>query len=525
MLLAVALSLLLVALREHLTVANIALLYLLPVLTGATIGGLIPGVLAAVLCAMTFDLLFIRPYGVLAVGSGEDLLTLGLYGAVGALAAELAARARARADEAARRAAFNALLYDLSSVFLAGDLDMALAALVERLGTAFALRSCDILLPDTEGLLRERAHWGAELPRSALADERRVATVAAWTHTHGGTVDLVRGRPTAIAYPIAIDHAGTPPATARETDDMMLFFPLRAAQPDGEARPTGVLALMHPANEPLTDDETRLLETLAAQLALLVDRARLAEDAAQAAVLRESDRAKSILLANVSHELRTPLTTIRGAAESLLAADMQLDASARAEFVAGIRDDADRLAALVGNLLSLSRLEAEAQRPERHLYDLGEIATGALARLQPHLARHTVLTEFGEDVPPVLVDYTLIDQVVVNLLDNAVKYAPAGTTITLRLRREGDQALLSVSDQGPGIPAGARDRVFDRFVRLPMAEGARAPGSGLGLAICRAVALVHDGRIWVEDTGMQGTTVTLALPIPPKHEEEGAVIF
>lgn len=523
-LLAVALSLLLAALRAHLTTANIALLYLLPVLTGATIGGLIPGVLAAVLCAVTFDLLFIRPYGVLTVGSGEDLLTLGLYGAVGALAAELAARARARADEAARRAAFNALLYDLSSVFLAGDLDGALAVLVERIGAAFALLSCDILLPGAEEVLRSRAHWGTEsAPRTG--DERRVATVAAWTYARGGTVDLVRARPAASAYPATTGQAGAASPAERGSDDAMLFFPLRIAQPRGEARPMGVLALMRPAGTPLTDDETRLLETLAAQVALLVDRARLAEDAAQAAVLRESDRVKSILLANVSHELRTPLTTIRGAAESLLATDMQLDAPTRAELMAGIRDDADRLAALVGNLLSLSRLEADSQRPDRHLYDLAEIAAGAVIRLQPQLARHAVQTDLAEDVPPVLVDYTLIDQVVVNLLDNAARYAPAGTTITLRLRQDGDRALLSVADQGPGIPAAERERVFERFVRLPMAEGSRAPGSGLGLAICRAVALVHDGRIWVEDTGQQGTTVTLALPIPTAHGEGDGAIF
>jgi two-component system sensor histidine kinase KdpD len=264
---------------------------------------------------------------------------------------------------------------------------------------------------------------------------------------------------------------------------------------------------------PLTEEETRLLATFATQAALAVDRARLADESAQAAILRESDRAKSTLLSNVSHDLRTPLTTIRGAAESLLASDVLLDEQTRQELLTSIRDDAERLTALVGNLLGLSRLEAGSLQPEQHLYNLSEIVGSVLVRLRQQLARHQVSLVMAPEVPPVLVDYMLFEQVLVNLLDNAVKYSPEDTTITIRLRREGGQVILSVADQGPGIPRTARNRVFERFYRLPEIAGKRGAGTGLGLAICQAVVAAHGGRIWIENGPEPGTTISIALPI------------
>jgi two-component system sensor histidine kinase KdpD len=520
--LAFALSLVLLTLRHSLSTANVSLIYLLPVLVGATLGGLIPGVLAAVICAFTFDLLFIQPYGTLSVASGQDALTLLIYLGTGALVAELAGHARARAEEAARRAATNALLYDLSSVFLAGNLDAVLNALVQRLAEAFDLRSCAVLLPDAHGALRDRAHWGPELGITSSEDKRQLDAVATWAFTQGDTVGLSLDRPAPATVYRRGAPAGEPRAPhGRPPKETVLFLPMRTSHARGSAHTTGVLALVRPVATPLAEEETRLLATFATQAALAVDRARLADESAHAAILRESDRAKSTLLSNVSHDLRTPLTTIHGAAESLLAADVQLDEQTRQELLTSIRDDAERLTALVGNLLSLSRLEAGALRPEQHLYNLSEIAGSVLVRLRQQLARHHVRLVLEPDVPPVLVDYTLFEQVLVNLLDNAIKYSPQDTTIMIRLRSEGGDVILSVADEGPGIPRTARNRVFERFYRLPETAAKRGAGTGLGLAICQAVVAAHGGRIWIENGPEPGTTISIALPIQPEPADLG----
>jgi two-component system sensor histidine kinase KdpD len=501
--LAALLTVVLLALRADLSTANVALIYLLPVLAGATVGGLIPGVLASVLCTLAFDLLFIRPYGTLTVQSGQDVLTLGLYLSVGALAAELAARARARTEEVARRAATTALLYDLSSVFLAGDLDMMLSALAERLASAFRLGACAILLPDQAGVLRYRAQSGMPPAGAGSEEERHLLAVAAWAHERGEMVGLSLARPPACDL-----QAGDQPA------DTILVLPLRTGLAGGQVHTTGVLTLTRPARAPLSTEERSLLETFATQAALAVDRARLAEESAQAVILRESDRAKSALLSNVSHDLRTPLTIIGGAADSLLADDVLLDLSTRRDLLASIRDESGRLTTLVSNLLNLSRLEAGALRPDRHLYHLPEIVSRVLGRLESRLAAHQVHTCLDPDVPPVLLDYLLVEQVLVNLLDNAVKYTPPGSTISLDLRVIGDRLVLDIADNGPGIPPADRERVFERFYRLPAAQARRAPGTGLGLAICQAIVQAHGGEISIEDGVGTGVLIRVALPLP-----------
>jgi two-component system sensor histidine kinase KdpD len=507
--LASLLTVVLLALRADFSTANVALLYLLPVLTGATLGGLVAGVLASVLCTLAFDLLFILPYGTLSVRSGQDALTLGLYLGVGALAAELAARARARTEEAARRAATTALLYDLSSVFLVGDLDTMLTALAERLTSAFSLRACTILLPDHTGALQYRAKSGLPPADSGSEEERHLLAVADWACRRGEVVGLSLARA----------RTGKLPA-AEEPTDSILVVPLRTGLSQDRVHTTGVLTLARPIQAPLTIEERSLLETFATQAALAVDRARLAEESAQAEILRESDRAKSALLSNVSHDLRTPLTIIGGSADSLLADDLLLDASTRRDLLTSIRDESGRLTTLVSNLLNLSRLEAGALRPDRHLYHLPEIVSRVLGRRESQLADHQVRVCLDPDVPPVLLDYLLVEQMLVNLLDNAVKYTPAGSTITIELRASTDRIVLEIADNGPGIPIADRQRVFERFYRITSVQAHRTPGTGLGLAICQAIVLAHGGEISIEDGAETGVMIRVALPIPLAPAED-----
>lgn len=502
--LAAVLATLLLGLRDQVGIADIALLFLLPVLTAAALGGLVSGVLAAVICTLAFDLFFIKPYGTLTVASAQDVLTLILYLGVGALVAELSGHARARFQEADRRAAINALLYDLSSALVAGDLETLLHTLVARLGETFALRSCAILLPDAHGALHSRAAWGA--PPAEAERDAQVRAAAQWAATQGKPLQLTLGRGEHTLQTAADGGAG---AAAGSIEEPVLLLPFHLGATEARA---GVLALTRSGSAVAGEEEIRLLSSFAAQAGLAVDRARLAEESTAAAVLRESDRAKSALLANVSHDLRTPLTTIRGAAESLLQEDLAFDAPTRQELLASIRDESDRLAALVGNLLNLSRLEAGALQLDRHLYDLAEIAGRVIARMRPHLADHGIHTACASGMPLVWVDYTLIEQVLVNLLDNAAKFAPAGTDIAICVSHVDDQVLLSVRDHGPGVPRVAREQVFQRFYRAPGPATRRVPGTGLGLAICHAVVTAHGGRIWIDAADTGGTIVRIALP-------------
>ena len=507
-------------LRDHLSTANVALLYLLPILVGAITGGLIPGVLTAIASAVSFSALFMGLHHALFPTQEQDALTLIFYLATAVLVAELAGYAHAHVEASVRRAVASDQLYDLSSVFLAGDLATMMEALVARLGTVFTLQTCVILVPDTHGTLQRRAHWGHPLGASSPDDKRQLDAVATWAFTQGDVVGFSLDRP-APANSIRRGSLGHRLGVGTKTPakETILFLPLRTGQVRGGQHTTGVLGLARPVSAPFTQEETRVLRTFATQAALAIDRGRLAEESAQAAILRESDLAKSTLLSNVSHDLRTPLTTIRGAAESLLAPDVRLDEQTRQELLTSIRDESDRLTALVGNLLNLSRLEAGALRIEQHLYNLSEIAGRVVARMRPQMTQHRLELALLPDVPPVLVDYALIDQVLTNLLDNAVKYSPEGTTVVVSLRREGDQAVLSVADNGPGIPRNARNRVFERFYRLPETTARQVPGTGLGLAICHAVVTAHGGRIWIDDRAQTGTTMSIALPIPPEPPE------
>jgi two-component system sensor histidine kinase KdpD len=211
--------------------------------------------------------------------------------------------------------------------------------------------------------------------------------------------------------------------------------------------------------------------------------------------------------------LRTPLTTIRAAAESLVELQVSMDVSTRGELLESIRQESERLSLLVANLLDLSRLEAGALKPDMHLYDLSEVIGGVLRRLAPRLAHHRVQVAIDERLEPVLLDYTLMDQVIVNLLDNALKYTPEGTAIAVDAHCVESEIILSVQDEGPGIPAEARSQVFKRFYRAAGSNRPGVPGTGLGLAICSAAVQAMGGRIWIDAEYHHGLRMCVALPM------------
>jgi two-component system sensor histidine kinase KdpD len=261
-----------------------------------------------------------------------------------------------------------------------------------------------------------------------------------------------------------------------------------------------------------------LLETLARLIAAPLERGRLAEAAETARVEAHGERLRSTLLSSVSHDFRTPLAAITGAASGLLGPE-RLEPPARVELASTIYEEAVRLDRLVANLLDMTRLESGAVRPAREWHSLEEIVGAAARRMERTLEGRRLEISLVPDLPLVFVDAGLFEQVFVNLLDNAAKYTPAGSTIAVSAERGDGEVVVEVSDDGPGLPPGDERRVFEKFFRRSSGRG----GFGLGLAICRSVVEAHGGTIRAENRRPAGVTFRFTIPLggsPPALPED-----
>jgi two-component system sensor histidine kinase KdpD len=288
----------------------------------------------------------------------------------------------------------------------------------------------------------------------------------------------------------------------------------------------GVLVIAAAAKDAIQREDRDLLEAFARQGALALARSRLLEQAQAAAVRVRTEELRSSLLSSVSHDLRTPLAAITGAISALRDEATGTDLGARRELLDTVAEEAGRLERLLANLLDMTRLESGGLEPKREWVPLEEIVGGALTRLEAQLAGREVRTEVPADLPLAFGDPVLLEQLVLNLLENAVKHTPAGTKIEIRAAAAGDALELEVADRGPGLAPGDETRVFEKFQR-----GARAGagGVGLGLAICRGIATAHGGSIHAENRPGGGASFRLLLPLldaPPstlvESAEEGA---
>jgi two-component system sensor histidine kinase KdpD len=315
-----------------------------------------------------------------------------------------------------------------------------------------------------------------------LKSEREIA-VARWVYEHG--------------------HAA-----GHSTDTLpgseCMYLPLT-----GTERTRGVLAAaLGRRHEPPSPAQRQLLETFVAQTALALERALLAETAAQAGLAAETERTRNTLLSAVSHDLRTPLAAIAGTAE--LVADPKLPEDVRREMLTTIRIESQRLARLLTNLLDLSRLESGAHVLRREICPVEETLVAALAQMKSRLAQHDVHVHSPAEDLLVAADPVLLEQAVVNLLDNAAKYSPAGTSIEIRASGTAREVTVEIADRGPGIPPGEEERIFERFYRAD--DGARAEGAGLGLAICRGIARALGGRVQAQNREGGGASFSITLP-------------
>jgi two-component system sensor histidine kinase KdpD len=515
-------------LREHVRITNISMIYLLPVLFLAAVFGRGPAVLASALAFLAFDFFFVPPVHTFQVYDPTEWSSLSLLLVTALVTGQLTATLRARAREAQLRQQETGTLYGLAQLIAAGsDLDTLLRRMAERVVDVFApvgVEACTILLPGEDGRAVERT--------CAPPAGQAVAALSLRMQGRAYLVDevLKHGAPLGPGAPLA-------PAAADGEDPVAVFYlPLRSGGRIvgalGIAGKPGIRALVATGKLEAHADgggggsSGSLLSLFAAfrdQISLAVERATLQEAAVHAEALRESDRLKDALLGSVSHDLRTPLAAIKATTSSLLQPGMQWSETERRDLIASIDESVDRLARLVSNLLDLSRLEAGVAAPHKDWHLLGEVVATALDRMElaGQLRDRKVSVEIPPDLPLVLIDHEQIEQVITNLIDNALKYSPVEAQVRLAasVRPEAAELEVRVSDEGVGIPVAELDAVFGKFyrvqrVQLPWAGARPSAGTGLGLAICQAIIRAHDGRIWAESRQGAGTTIVFTLPIP-----------
>lgn len=273
----------------------------------------------------------------------------------------------------------------------------------------------------------------------------------------------------------------------------------------------GVLGVATGFEHCFTSREVELFTGIGREISIAVRNAQLYEEASSAKALRELDTMRTELLANVSHELRTPLAVIKGSASSLLQPDVNFDEQVWRDFLQSIDKDADALTRLVDDLLMMSRLEVGALEVKKKPHSLAEVLNSVRDRLDNLAAKHRLNVDIPDKLPPVIIDVDRIGEVLTNLVDNAVNYSEENTSITIEANPNGKEVIISVADEGIGIPSELHQKVFDRFFQVNGHKARRRRGTGLGLAICRGIVEAHGGRIWVESEPGQGAKFKFSL--------------
>jgi len=475
-------------LQQFLAVTNIALVFLTGVLVVAVRYGLWPALAASFLSVLAFNFFFLPPLYTFTVADPENVVALFFFAVVAVIASNLTARVRTQAMTARARARTTEDLYIFSRK-LAGvvELDDLLWATAYQISHMLNLRVV-LLLPEGESVAIRSGY-----PPEDMLDDADLAA-AKWVWEHGSPAG--RG-------------ADTLPGAKR------LFLPMRTGR-----GLVGVVGLDRDKPGPLlTPDQRRLLDALADQAALAIERIQLASDIDRARIATETERLRSALLTSISHDLRTPLASILGSATSLEAYGDTIDKKQRDELVGTIAEEAGRLNRFIANLLDMTRLESGAVQPRAEAADLTDIVGSALARAEDVLSAHRVKTDLAPDLPLVKLDPVLFEQVLFNLLDNAAKYTPAGTEIRIAARPEDKTVRVQIIDEGPGIPPDALERIFDKFHRVQASDSQRA-GTGLGLAIARGFVEAMGGSIAASNrTDRSGAIFTLTLPVAAGAQE------
>jgi two-component system, OmpR family, sensor histidine kinase KdpD len=441
----------LLALVPRISTATAALAYVLAVMVGAVIGGLPGGLAASVVSFLALNFFFTEPFHTFRVNKTEDLVAIGVFLLISLAVGTLLSTALTERSRAERREREARLQHRMGARLLAGE------------------PAVDVLADFARSLVGFLGVAGCEV-RTELG-ETRVGT-----------------------------SEGREAATSTESF-------LMAAR----GREMGVvLVAAGPSRDHLSDEERRVVQAMANQAALALDGQRLASEAHRARLEGEKDRLRAALFSSVTHDLRTPLASIRTSVTGLLDREARFRPEERRELLETIRHEEERLSRLVGNLLYLSRIRAGAVEPEKSPTDLRDLVEAVVGRLHSQLRDHPLKLMIREDLPSVPVDVVQVDQVLTNILENATKFSPPGSPITVQAARWQDEVQVRVWDEGPGISAEDRERVFEPFVR---ADGQPDSGAGLGLSIVRAIVMAHGGKVRIEAAPGGGASVIFTLPL------------
>jgi two-component system sensor histidine kinase KdpD len=483
--------------------SDAAMLYLLGVVVASLRLGPGPSLVTALVSVVAFDLVFIPPPLGLVIGEFRHLATFAVMLLVAVIINRLAQGTRENARAAAKREQSTAALCDMSrDLGSAVERETLVAVAVRHISTMFKAEVV-VLAPESGGDASVDRPDPAPRARGLVLVHRTPGAPATPIETAAAEWVLRRGQDAglgALAFPQALG----------------LYLPLTT--PHGRLGVIGVF----PRDRAQFEDpeERRVLDAFVAHVGVTLERTLMADEAERERLRAETERLRNALLSSVSHDLRTPLGAIEGAASTLLAVGSSLDEATRRELVETVHEESQSLARRVSNLLDMTRLEAGAVRLRQEWQPFDEVLGTALQQLERTLDGREVVTHLPPGLPPLRIDTVLVGQVLVNLLENAVKYSPAGSPLEVAARAEGAEVLISVLDQGPGIAHGEERRIFEKFHRATLDRG--APGVGLGLAICRAIVRAHGGRIWAENRGEGGAAFRLTLPAGDAPLDAGA---
>ncbi len=470
-----------------LTYEAVGLTELFAVLLIAVYLGRGPALLAAAVSAVSWNFLFITPRFTFEISRLQDTILISMYFVIAILTGNMTARIRTQERQARYNADRTLALYTLThETATAVNMDDVLRTGVSQIGRVFSAEVA-ILLPK-DGKLERMTHSS-----STLAVEEKDYSVASWVFDNGKAA----GRFTNTL----------PSATAH-------YLPLLTPN-----RTVGVFGIRTHQNDRLSFDQEALLETFGNQIALVIERELLDEAAEQSAMLQESERLYTTLLNSISHELRTPIATVMGASSSLLDPQTRANEEVRTELTNDIHDAADRLNRLVENLLDMSRLDSGRLKLKHDWCDVSDVIGVSVKRVEKCLVERPITIRVAPDVPLVQMDFVLMEQVMVNLLDNICNYTPVGTTVDISAELKDHWLVLTVSDSGPGLPDVDVERVFEKFYRVP---GTATGGTGLGLSICRGLVEAHGGTLTASNKDTGGANFVIRLPansVPPPVRE------
>jgi two-component system sensor histidine kinase KdpD len=479
---------------QQIDLPNVSMIFIPVVLFSAIRHGLRPSLWATVLSALSYNFFFTEPLYTFSIHDPSNVVAVFFLLLVAVIASQLAAQSRAQAEAARRQAASTAALYGFSRKIAGiGNMDDLLWAVAHQIALMLKAHVV-LLLPAGDDLIVRTGY-----PPEDELDEADLAA-AKWSWS--------RGQP-------AGRSSDTLPGAKR------LFLPLRT-----ERGLVGVMGLDRPPGNRgegtlLSPDERRLLDALADQAAVAIERISLAAGIDEARVTGETERLRAALLTSISHDLKTPLASIIGSITSLRKFWPTFEAQTRDELLGTVQDEAERLTRFVGNVLDMTRLEAKSVTPQLFPADVAEmlgIVAGDVRRALPML-RLSVETQAG--LPAAVMDAHLFRQVMFNLLDNAAKYAPADSTVRIGARATAQGIAIEVLDEGPGIPPGDLERIFDKFFRVQVGDRRRA-GTGLGLSICKGFVEAMGGSIVAENRtdgppGRSGALFRVTLKAAPQE--------